>query len=84
MHVFLHAHVNSQLHSHHLPVFDFPTSPESSVSAAVACAHVEHEVERNTVDISRWQPDSVLSSWKLEKIAILELTQPSGMFIVQM
>ena len=36
-----------------------------------------HETERDTVDISRWQPDFVLISWKHKQIAILELTRPS-------
>ena len=42
------------------------------------------EAEQDTVDISRWQPDFVLVSWKYKKIAILELTRPSDMLIAQM
>ncbi len=42
------------------------------------------EAGHDTVDISRWQPDFVLVSWKYKKIAILELTRPSDMLIAQM
>ncbi len=40
--------------------------------------------EQNRTDISRWQPDFVLVSWKYKKTAILELTRPSDMLIAQM
>ena len=36
---------------------------------------------QDTVDISRWQPDFVLISWKHKKIAILELTRPSDVTV---
>ena len=39
---------------------------------------------QDTVDISRWQPDFVLISWKHKKIAILELTRPSDVLAVQL
>ena len=37
----------------------------------------------DTADISSWQPDFVLISWKQKKIAILELTRPSDVLTVQ-
>ena len=43
-----------------------------------------HEAELDTFDISRWQSDYVLVSWKHKKIVILELTRSSDMPISQM
>ena len=42
------------------------------------------ETERDTINVSRWQTDFVLISWKHEKIAILELTRYSDVLTVQM
>ena len=42
------------------------------------------DTAQDTVDISRWQPDFVLISWKHKKIAILELTRPSDVLTVQL
>ena len=42
------------------------------------------ETEQDTVDISCWQPDFILISWKHKKIAILEPTRPSDVLTVQM
>ena len=43
-----------------------------------------HETERDTVDLSRWQPDFILISWKHKQIAILELTRPSDVLTGQL
>ena len=42
------------------------------------------EADLGNVDLSRWQPDFILVSWKRKRIAVVDLTRPSDMLSAQL